>query len=93
MVKTGGGVTFLDSIHCITFHYIPDIDECAMGGFAEELCTQRCVNEPGSYHCECNIPGYTLFTEDGTEGFALYPDENGLLDGDRHQINHTCVRK
>ena len=33
-----------------------DIDECAEGSSG---CDQTCVNEPGSYHCEC-APGFNL---------------------------------
>lgn len=32
----------------------PDIDECQQWG----LCSQTCVNFPGTYKCEC-LPGYT----------------------------------
>ncbi|XP_013863272.1 nephronectin [Austrofundulus limnaeus] len=33
-----------------------DVNEC---GLLERLCSQRCVNTPGSYRCYCE-PGYTL---------------------------------
>jgi len=46
---------------------ILDDDECEeLGG----MCSQRCNNTPGSYHCECNN-GYRLtsdgFTCEGTQ--------------------------
>ncbi|XP_034833208.2 collagen and calcium-binding EGF domain-containing protein 1-like [Maniola hyperantus] len=33
--------------------YCVDIDECANGNGG---CEQRCVNDPGGYHCECSPP-------------------------------------
>ena len=33
-----------------------DVDECAEGTSG---CDQTCVNEPGTYHCEC-APGFNL---------------------------------
>ena len=33
-----------------------DIDECGEGTSG---CDQTCVNEPGTYHCEC-APGFNL---------------------------------
>ena len=52
-------------------HDLLDIDECeisALGG----MCSQVCVNTPGSYECQCNI-GYRL-TSDGftCEGINSY---------------------
>ena len=43
-------------IHFCCCLYIIDVDECLheSGG-----CAQICVNDFGSYHCEC-APGYTL---------------------------------
>lgn len=37
----------------------PDIDECALptGG---HICSYRCHNTPGSFHCSCPVNGYTL---------------------------------
>lgn len=36
-----------------------DIDECALptGG---HICSYRCHNTPGSFHCTCPTDGYTL---------------------------------
>ena len=42
-------------------YYHIDIDECTDGS---NKCSQKCVNEEGTYHCECNT-GYLL-------------DQNGL---------------
>ena len=33
--------------------FFKDIDECAMGYHKCPIDT-ICVNEPGSYHCDCN---------------------------------------
>ena len=33
-----------------------DIDECKED---TDGCEQRCVNDPGTFHCDCD-PGYTL---------------------------------
>lgn len=35
---------------------ITDVKECAVGNGG---CSQRCVEEFGSFHCEC-LPGYVL---------------------------------
>lgn len=70
-----------------------DEDECAQGGVGQQYCTQECVNSPGSYSCQCNLPGYTLYTASGVQGWSLPPNENGLIPGDQFYINHTCVRK
>uniref|UniRef100_A0AAQ4QLR6 Fibulin-1 n=1 Tax=Gasterosteus aculeatus aculeatus TaxID=481459 RepID=A0AAQ4QLR6_GASAC len=36
-----------------------DIDECALptGG---HICSYRCLNTPGSFHCSCPVSGYTV---------------------------------
>lgn len=41
------------------FSVCVDIDECALptGG---HICSYRCHNTPGSFHCSCPISGYTL---------------------------------
>ncbi|XP_045124302.1 sushi, von Willebrand factor type A, EGF and pentraxin domain-containing protein 1-like isoform X1 [Portunus trituberculatus] len=66
-----------------------DINEC---GENNGGCDQRCINSPGSFSCLCNV-GYELFTENGTAGFHIDQSESGLRDGDRYQLNKTCVRK
>ena len=44
-----------------TYASVLDIDECriANGG-----CEQKCVNTEGSYKCQCNIPGFTIDSDD-----------------------------
>lgn len=41
-----------------------DIDECAVNN---GNCTQVCVNDPGSYHCEC-APGFESANSTGLNG-------------------------
>ena len=52
-------------------HDALDIDECGiteLGG----MCSQVCVNTPGSYECQCNI-GYHISTDGFTcEGICTY---------------------
>jgi hypothetical protein len=48
-------------------HTCTDIDECALGISG---CDQICVNEPGSYHCDCEF-GYTLHGGQGGPGMCL----------------------
>ena len=31
---------------------LSDVDECTMGGFCH--ANAKCLNQYGSYHCECN---------------------------------------
>lgn len=47
---------FFTQIACLC---LPDIDECALptGG---HICSYRCHNSPGSFHCTCPETGYTL---------------------------------
>ncbi|KAK9804303.1 hypothetical protein WJX72_005862 [[Myrmecia] bisecta] len=53
-----------------------DIDECAEGSSG---CDQICVNEPGSFHCECK-DGFTLFGGSrGVAGFC-FPKDRCLED-------------
>ena len=47
-----------------------DLDECEEGS---DNCTQRCVNDPGSYHCECNITEYVLLSDGRTCESELSP--------------------
>ena len=37
-----------------------DTNECEEGLYN---CTQFCVNDPGSYHCECDITEYVLLSD------------------------------
>lgn len=64
-----------------------DINECAKqnGG-----CDQKCINSAGDYSCGCNI-GFELYTANGTAGFQLEANENGIRDGDIFQFNKSCV--
>lgn len=64
-----------------------DTNECAKenGG-----CDQKCVNSPGSFSCSCN-PGYQLYTQNGTAGFAIEKSETGTKDGDTYILNKSCV--
>jgi len=45
--------------HSHSVFWSPDIDECALptGG---HICSYRCYNTPGSFHCTCPATGYTL---------------------------------
>lgn len=45
-------------IHLFSMTFL-DIDECALptGG---HICSYRCHNTPGSFHCSCPVNGYTL---------------------------------
>ena len=36
-----------------------DINECADGANGSLTCSQVCVNDPGTFHCEC-YSGYTI---------------------------------
>ena len=36
-----------------------DINECAEGAVGSEICLGLCMNDPGSFYCDC-YPGYTL---------------------------------
>nr|XP_026493166.1 collagen and calcium-binding EGF domain-containing protein 1 isoform X1 [Vanessa tameamea] len=42
-----------DSYRRKTQPYCIDVDECKSNNGG---CEQRCVNDPGGYHCECNLP-------------------------------------
>lgn len=46
-------ISYMSSVVCV------DIDECALptGG---HICSYRCHNTPGSFHCSCPVSGYTL---------------------------------
>ena len=40
-------------LHTYTSQYL-DVDECEMSELGG-MCSQTCVNTPGSYECQCNI--------------------------------------
>ncbi|KOB65880.1 putative collagen and calcium binding EGF domains 1 [Operophtera brumata] len=50
----------LDNYRRKTQPYCIDVDECVNNNGG---CEQRCVNDPGGYHCECDHPLY--LTADG----------------------------
>lgn len=52
------GTLWFDSFSFVPVTFL-DIDECALptGG---HICSYRCHNTPGSFHCSCPINGYTL---------------------------------
>lgn len=62
-VKVSGSCLLSNSIVCtteeVTVCRSSDIDECALptGG---HICSYRCHNTPGSFHCTCPATGYTL---------------------------------
>lgn len=66
-----------------------DINECAdnNGG-----CSHRCINTAGSFNCACDR-GHDLYTQNGTHGFFIAPNESGIRDGDLYRLNKTCVPK
>lgn len=39
-----------------SFTFVPDIDECQ--DYRKNLCPNECINTPGSFTCNCSIPGY-----------------------------------
>ncbi|KAL4612783.1 fibulin-1-like isoform X1 [Arapaima gigas] len=41
------------------YSLFPDIDECALPG-GGHICSYRCNNSPGSFHCTCPPEGYTI---------------------------------
>ncbi|XP_070186674.1 uncharacterized protein [Littorina saxatilis] len=65
-----------------------DINECENNTAG---CDQLCNNSQGGYQCGC-LPGYTLFSSEGIEGYQLAPNENGMRLGDVRRLNHSCVR-
>ena len=42
-------------------HHMLDINECEISELGG-MCSQTCVNTPGSYECQCNI-GYRLSSD------------------------------
>lgn len=51
-------------IRCL---YFTDIDECLDGS---HMCDQICINEPGSYKCECQS-GYRMTDSSFAENACL----------------------
>uniref|UniRef100_A0A8C5LU87 Collagen and calcium binding EGF domains 1 n=1 Tax=Leptobrachium leishanense TaxID=445787 RepID=A0A8C5LU87_9ANUR len=79
--------------------YCLDIDECAFKN--ETLCSQICINTPGSYRCEC-LEGYVL-EEDGktcTKGSHEFEKSNNVMKAgvcsdtckEFHQIKQTVLQ-
>ncbi|ELU09492.1 hypothetical protein CAPTEDRAFT_223674 [Capitella teleta] len=64
-----------------------DVNECDTD---TDFCSDICNNTDGSYVCQCN-PGFDLYVENGTNGFILPAEEDGLKSSDIFYINHTCV--
>lgn len=64
-----------------------DVNECAKNNGG---CDQKCNNSPGGFSCGCNS-GYELFNGNGTAGYFIEKNENGLRDGDTLQVNKSCV--
>ncbi|KAG1655606.1 Fibropellin-1 [Nymphon striatum] len=54
-------------------------------------CDQRCINNPGSFNCLCNV-GFELYQSNNTASFDIPYSEDGLRDGDVYRLNKTCVR-
>lgn len=52
---------------------VSDLDECTVFG-ADQLCSQICVDTPGSYRCECN-QGYKL----AMDGRTCYRDSELII--------------
>ena len=73
-----------------------DIDEClnSNGG-----CSQKCVNTPGAFYCECN-PGYNLGVDKtsciGESAFLMYEITLGVTSANflillqEVQPRHAC---
>ncbi|KAA6422834.1 MAG: vacuolar-sorting receptor 1-like isoform 1, partial [Trebouxia sp. A1-2] len=68
-----------------------DINECLEGTAG---CDHTCINEIGSYHCECD-EGFNLFGGQGTPGFCYPKDmcgkDNGGCEGPCYSANGTSV--
>jgi hypothetical protein len=45
-------------------HTCLDVDECTQRN--DTNCQQKCVNDDGSFHCECDQPGYKLSVTNGS---------------------------
>lgn len=60
------------STHCLLLcvHvFCADIDECGLSSY---MCQYQCVNNPGSYSCECP-QGYQLQANRLCQGMAVHP--------------------
>lgn len=66
-----------------------DINECSENNGG---CSSKCLNTPGGFSCACER-GFDLFTQNGTHGFFVAPNETGIRDGDLYRLNKTCVPK
>lgn len=64
-----------------------DINECAVNNGG---CDQKCVNNPGDFHCACNV-GFEIYTQNGTSSYFIEDSENGIRNGDIYQLNKSCV--
>ncbi|DBB12286.1 TPA: hypothetical protein ACH3X3_006385 [Trebouxia sp. C0006] len=68
-----------------------DINECLEGTAG---CDHTCINELGSYHCECD-EGFNLFGGQGSPGFCYPKDmcgkDNGGCEGPCYSANGTSV--
>ncbi|XP_067685154.1 fibulin-1-like isoform X2 [Haliotis asinina] len=62
-----------------------DKDECAL--FPDKLCSQRCVNTPGSFRCECS-EGYILDADGRT--CRLKNTQEGYNCGENNPCEHQC---
>lgn len=67
--------TALSSVLLFLVFFPPDIDECSRKN--ETLCSQICVNTPGSYRCDCET------------GFYLEEDGKTCSKGQRGALTHT----
>ncbi|KAM9352853.1 complement C1r subcomponent-like [Symphorus nematophorus] len=63
-----------------------DMDECSNSGDGSgPLCSQICVNTPGSYHCSCHY-GYKLHLDQRTLscGDSIFDNDEGHLSSPRY---------
>uniref|UniRef100_UPI0037E927A5 fibulin-2-like n=1 Tax=Semicossyphus pulcher TaxID=241346 RepID=UPI0037E927A5 len=67
---------------------VEDVDECLVN--EGELCHHKCVNTPGSFHCEC-FPGYVLQEDASTCAQETTDEENRLKEDDRAAVEPTST--